>query len=348
MNRIEIRNAMEKDLDRIVEISARNTIDKVDDTAAGFLVSGYTKKEYLHYLDTADHFYVATIDNEIVGVLLAFDQEKIRENEIVNNIIKYAVTRDFILIKQIFVDPKYKGCGVSAKLYEYLFETTPDTVSFAAVIVDKPFNFASVKFHQKMGFEKIMDVLPDEDYDGEVRERGVWYKKSRSDRNVSLETLLRIKVNDTSETKNVLLTNLQNATGLYTHEDTLNWTKLGMLVTFVFALCAAFSHYYEKSDTVSSILASIVVLLGFAISFLFDKKIHSGLMYMKSHKENIKSIENKLRYFCPHYERTIAVKNEKISNNSATANIMNVVPYISYAIWVVLFILLLIKLKGIA
>lgn len=343
MNKIEIRNAIESDLDKIVEISELNTINNVDDTSSGFLVSGYTKKEYMDYLNTADHFYVATIEDEIVGVLLSFDQDKITENEIVNNIIKYAVTTNFILIKQIFVDPNYKGYGVSATLYEYLFEKIPESMSLATVIVDKPFNYASVKFHEKMGFEKIMGVIPDEDYDGVVRERSVWYKRSRSDKNVSLDKLLRIKVNDTSETQNVLLANLQNTTGLYTHEDTLNWTKLGMLVTFVFALCAAFGHYYEKSDTVSTILASIVVLLGFAISFLFDKKLHSGLMYMRSHKENIKAIENKLRYYCPHYERAIAIKNEKISNNSTTTNIMNIVPYISYAIWIVLLTLLLIK-----
>lgn len=194
-----------------------------------------------------------------------------------------------------------------------------------------------------MGFEKILQITPNADFDGEIRERSVWYKKSKINQHLSIQSLLRVKSIETSETKNILLANLQNTTALYTHEDNLNWTKLGMLVTFVFALCAGFSHYYEKSSLIATIIAFVIILLGFIISYLFDKKIHSGLMYMNSHKENLKLIESKLKYYCSNYERTIAVKNKNISEKSTTSNIMNIVPYISYIIWVSLLVLLFFK-----
>ena len=341
---IKIQNASENDLDKILEISELNKIINVKDTSAGFLVSGYTKEQYLDYLTKADCFYVAIVDNEVVGVLLAFYDNKIQEDEIVNNIIKYSLLSNFILVKQIFVNPKFSSYGIAKKLYNHLFQNMSDNISFATVIVDKPFNHASVKFHKKIGYEKIMNITPNEDYDGVIRNRSVWYKKSKKDKKSSIQELVRITTNDTSETKNVLLANLQNTTTLYMHEDNLNWTKLGMLVTFVFALCAGFNHYYEKQDPTSIVLAFIVVILGFAISILFDKKIHSGLMYMKSHKDNLKAIEDKIQHYCPNYERVISVKNKKIANNSSTSNIMNIVPHISYTIWAILLLLLFLKL----
>lgn len=142
----------------------------------------------------------------------------------------------------------------------------------------------------------------------------------------------------------LLLTNLQVAIGLYTHEDNLNWTKFGMLVTFVFALCAGFSHFYEQTDGTSFFISLLIIILGFVITFLFKQKISSGLTYMESHKEKVKTIEKKLYSLDSGYEKIIAVDNKKISTKSTTTNIMNNVPNISFLIWLALFVLWLKKL----
>lgn len=343
-NQIKIRKSKYEDIDEILRISQLNTITNLKDTSSGFLVSGYTKEKYIEYLDSTECFYVAVIEEKIVGVLLGFNKESIQTSDIVNSLIKYSLTTEFVLIKQIFVDPEFHNKGVANELYNSFIETLPQETSLACVIVDTPFNFASVNFHTKMGFEKILQITPEADFDGTVRERSVWFRKSKKVKNLNTQSLLRVTSIDTSETKNVLLANLQNTTGLYTHEDNLNWTKLGMLVTFVFALCAGFSHYYEQKDFTSFVLASLIIILGFSISYLFDQKIKSGLMYMNNHKENLKKIESKLKHYCPNYERTIAVKNKKISEQSTTSNIMHAVPTISYFIWGFLSVLIIIKL----
>jgi predicted GNAT superfamily acetyltransferase len=340
MSEIRIRKAKESDVDTIVKLSDINTIKNVQNSSNGFLVSGYQKEKYIAYIDDAQYFYVATIDEKIVGVLLAFDDSVIKPDEQVNNIIKYSLNEEFVLLKQIFVNPEYKNKGIASKLYKHFYKMIDDKLYIACAIVNEPVNYASIKFHEKEGFAYLLDVLPQADFDGVIRKRTIWIKKPKSQVE---EVRLKINSVDKSEIKNILLSNLQNTTALYTHEDNLNWTKLGMLVTFVFALSAGFSHYYEKNDPTSTLLAFLVLLLGFGITYLFGQKIKSGLMYMNSHKENVKRIENRLQSICPNYVRTIAIDNKKIANQSTTSNIMNMVPLISYAIWSVLFILLVFK-----
>jgi GNAT superfamily N-acetyltransferase len=343
MNNIIIKKAEENDIDEILKISKKNTITNIEDPSSGFLVSGYTKQQYLEYVGYADYFYVAKIDNKVVGVLLAFNDDKIKQSELVNSIIKNSVKHNFVLIKQIFVDPEFKGKKISAKLYNFLFETAPKDFDFAASIVGKPFNIASVKFHKKLGFNKLMSITPDADFDGEVRHRDIWYKKASEHRDIPLEEIMRVQVPHDEATVDRLCSNLGYAMGLYMHEDNLNWTKLGMLVTFVFALSAGFHAFYEQDSSISTLMSFLVIVLGFLITNLFSKKISSGIEYMGSHKNNVKIIERKLKYFEPNYERLIEVKNKNIANQSKTLNIMYKVPLVSYILFATLFIVWLVK-----
>ena len=343
MNEIIIKKAQEKDIDEILELSEKNTITNVEDKSSGFLVSGYSKEKYLDYITYADYFYTASIDDKIVGVLLAFHNDKIREDELVNSIIKHSVKHKFVLIKQIFVDPQYRGKSISANLYRFLFDATPEDYDFAASIVGKPFNIASVKFHEKLGFEKLMSITPEADFDGVVRHRDIWYKKASAHRGILLEDIMRVTMPNKEATTDRLYSNLEYAMGLYMHEDNLNWTKLGMLVTFVFALSAGFHAFYEQSGFISSLMAFLAIVLGFLITNLFSKKIASGIEYMGSHKNHVKSIERKLKYFEPHYERLIEIKNKNIANQSKTLNIMYKVPLVSYILFSTLLVVWLFK-----
>jgi hypothetical protein len=75
MGEIIIRKTQEADVVSIVELSNKNTVNNVQISANGFLVSGYQKETYITYSKEAQYFYVATIEDKIVGVLLAFDDD---------------------------------------------------------------------------------------------------------------------------------------------------------------------------------------------------------------------------------------------------------------------------------
>jgi hypothetical protein len=142
------------------------------------------------------------------------------------------------------------------------------------------------------------------------------------------------KVFDRESTAKELTEALHDAITLYLHEDNLNWTKFGMLVSFTFAFMAAFFFVLQnESSTVGMVLNTL--LLGFAmvINYIFDHKIKSGLYYMNSHKEKIKKIERMLKYFQPNFVMMIEAYDQRVAGRSKTAKLMEMMPLLGYLIW---------------
>ena len=168
-----IRKAEEKDLNAIFELAKMASLYSLAAQAAsesGFLVSDYTYEDYQRYLEVAEHFYLTETDGLIVAFVLAFESKNIRNDQIVESLLKYAYTKSFILIKQICVHPKYRRNGLASCLYDYLISIANKQKSslLAAVVFDPP-NIPSIQFHQKLGFKKEIEVLaPDNRY------RGIW------------------------------------------------------------------------------------------------------------------------------------------------------------------------------
>ena len=134
------------------------------------------------------------------------------------------------------------------------------------------------------------------------------------------------------------------AISLYNHEDNLNWTKFGMLISFMMALFAAFSFIWEKgNETIYLIMGVTIIIFGFLINYIFSEKIKSGLMFMQSHKEKAKHFEGKLYWLNPELSPILNIENKRISGRSKTVTLMQYIPIMSYVIWTGCSILLILK-----
>lgn len=152
------------------------------------------------------------------------------------------------------------------------------------------------------------------------------------------------EVFEISKQSDDLLNNLSDAITLYLHEDNLNWTKLGMLVSFTFAFMTAFFVIFDqKPSAINFILETFVFLMGLFITYMFDVKIHSGIHYMGEHKKKVKKIERMLQYFKPNHVMLIETLDNKISGTSATVQFMKIIPKISYVAWPLFYLLAFFK-----
>ena len=141
-----------------------------------------------------------------------------------------------------------------------------------------------------------------------------------------------------------ILNNLSDAMKLYLHEDNLNWTKLGMLVSFTFAFMTAFFVFFEQKQTmVNLMLETFVFLMGLFITYMFYVKLKSGIHYMDSHKKKVKKIERILQYYKPNHIMLIETLDSEISGTSKTVEFMKWLPIISYIAWPIFYLLALYK-----
>src|SRR5690606_12622496 len=88
----------------------------------GFLVSDFSSEDYQHLVAASDYCYVACRDGVVVGFLLAYGQRSL--GEIDDTTAEWVATRldDFVVIKQVAVDPAHAGRGVGLELYLHLIE----------------------------------------------------------------------------------------------------------------------------------------------------------------------------------------------------------------------------------
>lgn len=335
---INIRAVTKEDLEEVLLIANQWSLagqSEDESEEEGFLVSAFTIEQYQDYLANAEYFYVAEVEGQIEAFLLAYESESIAPSELTNTLLRYNLKESFILIKQICIrrdSINSKGCASS--LYEYLNQIKPDKSNLAAVVLE-PLNRRSIKFHERCGFYKLCTISPPADSDGKTRLRGIWYRPPLNAPEHRPSTRYQTS-NACTFPLEVLVSKQEIASNLYTHEDNLNWTKLGLLVTFMFALTTAFNHLMGKSSdslgVVGAITVIMVIIIGHVIIELFKRKIESGLDYMQQHKESVKQldvlIQTKLEG-CP----SILNGNKKISGQSATAKGLKWIPIICRIGW---------------
>ncbi len=185
-NNYFIKKATNNELNFIYNLAGKIQIDKLptqDIEHTGFLVSAFTKNDYLKFLQKAEHFYLCMDENRLCGFILAYTDKQIETDEWVNNLIKQKENENFVLIKQIVVDKKYKGKGVAQKLYAHLFNKMQENICYAVIVLE-PLNIRSIKFHEKLGFKKVFEATPPDSL-----KRGVWKKelKKQNDATNKLE-----------------------------------------------------------------------------------------------------------------------------------------------------------------
>lgn len=137
----------------------------------GFLVSEFRESDYRHFLTHAEYFYVLLDNEAVVGFLLAYSRQHIPPDDLLGSLLKDRYSEPFVVIKQICIAAGSISRGLATGLYEHLLSQAPDCPLFAAVVLDPP-NVRSINFHEKMGFEKVLEVKP---RDGMLR--GVWRRE---------------------------------------------------------------------------------------------------------------------------------------------------------------------------
>ena len=142
----------------------------------GFLISGFTWNDYLNFLEYAEYYYVAVRENKVLGFLLGYSSDKIKEDECVNMLIKNYHRNPFIIVKQICVIKEMTEARVGTALYTHLFKSIPLVSVFAAIVTD-PSNEASIKFHSKLGFIEAFSTTPPDGI-----QRSVWCWNSKQHR----------------------------------------------------------------------------------------------------------------------------------------------------------------------
>lgn len=137
----------------------------------GFLVNHFTGEEYLNFVGRYEYFNKATIGNEIVGIMVAYLSNHIQPQDCSYSLLKYSLNKEFVLVKQIFISPDHAKKGVGTMLYNHLLQAKANDHPIVAVIVRKPFNEASTKFHKRIGFKEFLRFMPVPDKDGNTRLR---------------------------------------------------------------------------------------------------------------------------------------------------------------------------------
>ena len=331
---LEICDIAKEDLPAIHALAEEWLLKNASDPEeSGFLVSNFTIEQYQKYLDTAEYFFMAKIDDEIAGFVLAYSKDSISPDEVLNSILKNIVVEDFILIKQICISKKHPIAAVP--LYEHLFAKQKKSLFFTA-IVDDPLNIRSINFHKKMGFTFFENIMPPPDYDGEDRIRSVWIRKGNKGKE---EPTLRIAIQNSNDKIQNLLVKQSFSNDLYQHEDNLNWTKLGMLVSFMMALITGSAFIIrEPLDLINGVISLLLITIGYMIVFLFKAKIKSGIIFMQKHKSKLVNFDKIIMQNDPSLTSTL---DKYTKQRSKTVKLIDMIPEICFIIWSILSIIML-------
>ncbi len=310
-------------LDKIVYLANSHRLTKYTLAEAkrhGFLVSSYERSEYQDLLVRAEHFYVAKLNKEVVGFIVAYGSDRINPDEWLNSQLQQKYS-DLVIIKQVCVSREYTSQGVGTLLYRHVLGRCAYNTVAAAVVSD-PENTRSMNFHRKLGFDPGPHMTPP---DG--MSRIAWVKSP-----------LR---------PDILIEQYECAVDLYRHEDTLNWSKLRNFLYITAALMAALGISYNSMVTgqvtkTAGDLTQVVSLVGFFISAAFTVTIWSGTHYLDARKEAVYCLEKTLTRIggvmvvTPPQPRPT----KGILHQSPTRIVLRCFPLLAMCVWITVFIAL--------
>ena len=184
---------------------------------------------------------------------------------------------DFLVIKQVGVHPDFHGMGLARRLYQRLFSTRQADYAFAGIVERPVANVGSKEFHAKLGFTPVLQASPSNDNYGDAIVNTIWVRQLRPP--------VHLPPARESLAPEAWLENLEHVRELYTHEDELNWTKVSLLITILFALLTA--AWIMLAEPVTPLLLAgkvILIGLGFVALLAVREKIRSGSKFMATHK----------------------------------------------------------------
>lgn len=314
---IEIKKARIEDVSSITRIARENALINVDsdNLEQGFLVSEFKESDYEQYIQKHEHFYVLTDKGNVSAFLMAHKKEDLDITLIVNRNILRCATGDFHLIKQVCVARDSVRQGLASELYNFFISKVNSDIYLAVVL--NPYNEASIKFHNNLGFDQIMKFIVE---DG--KDRGIFYRPANNIRSLD---------------KDFLIEQYKVAIDLYKHEDELNWSKMNHLFYVTVGMMVVLTFIYDSLENI--VLSVGMLLLSFiaiAIAYLFHGSIKSGIKYLQRHKRSVYEIEDLL--YIETGRRVVSTKFEKEYNNfqkSYSSRTMFFIPRLLIAVWVI-------------
>lgn len=274
---LEIRRADVADIPAIVAIAEQWELGERPESDLkdrGFLVSDFRSEDYQQLVTASDYCYVAVRAGVIVGFLLAYSQRSL--DEIDDPTAEWVATRldDFVVIKQVAVDPAHAGRGVGRELYLHLIERLRGQgVQLVAAVVDTPPNIRSRAFHRRLGFTEAYSLRH---RDG--RTRSIWrYSTARA-------------------SDEVLAAQYEAGVTLYMHEDLLNWDKLRNYLYVTVATMAALGFVLAQTPGETAYdpttVGIVLCLVGLLTSVGFGVALNSGVAYLAMRKEAVTELED--------------------------------------------------------
>jgi len=277
-----IRDARIDDLAAVDRIARDLTLGQ-NEARNSFLISHFSRSDYEAFLKHKDvTFLVATGEADTPqAFLLAYGCEYARTLPADKSeaVILAAVGEecDFLVIKQIGVHSDFHGKGLARRLYQRLFTTRQADYAFAAIVERPVANNGSKEFHAKLGFTPVLQASPSNDNYGDAIVNTIWFRQLRPP--------VHLPPSSDVLAPEAWLENLEHARELYAHEDQLNWTKVSVLITILFALLTAAWVLLAAPPNFEALASKVILIgLGFVALLAVRDKIRSGSKFMATHK----------------------------------------------------------------
>ena len=145
-NTVIIRKAEEKDYPFILKVNEENVE----------VLSPMDEAKLKRFAEFAQLLLVAEVDGEHAAFLIAL-REGVEAYESENYRWFSKNYSQFLYIDRIVIDEPYRGMGLGRKMYREVFDHAGATnVPFVTAEIDTiPYNEASLKFHEAMGFREV-------------------------------------------------------------------------------------------------------------------------------------------------------------------------------------------------
>jgi ribosomal protein S18 acetylase RimI-like enzyme len=189
---MQIVRAETVDLEGVLRIARAVQLPQTSSAPPSFLMSNYDLKWYENILTVSEvapdriKFLVARSDEQVVGFLVAYDTQYIREH--VQGISEKAILKwlndtdqneRFWVIKQVAVDLQRQRIGAGRAMTRTFLEMVSCTYVFAAIVAD-PRNAPSEGLHESMGFKKLLASASVDSVSGHSYPNNVWCRDMRA------------------------------------------------------------------------------------------------------------------------------------------------------------------------
>jgi L-amino acid N-acyltransferase YncA len=160
--------AKSEHLGAITDIHNSNVLDPKKINDYGFLLAKTNEEEINQGLNNnSSHYFIAIDDSAEVLGILNLERPKISQDFLDNLIWQDASCREQILsnrhlyIKIIATKINHRGKGIAQFMYRSMYAIFPDSC-WSAFIVTKPvYNYRSMLFHKKQGFQPVATFQAD-------------------------------------------------------------------------------------------------------------------------------------------------------------------------------------------